>query len=454
MGTVYLAEDENLGRTVALKVLSAAMLEAEGSHERFRREARSAARLAHPNIISVFHFGEVGGRPYFAMEYVEGDPLDELLRDHGPLPPGEAIDLAAQVVAGLAHAHGAGIIHRDLKAANLIRGRQGRVRILDFGLARAQGATSITSSGVVMGTPDTMSPEQGLGKRVDHRADIYSLGVVLFQLLTGRLPFPGDSALEVMMKHVQEPPPPLEMVCPELPGEVAVLVGRCLEKAREDRFQEYAELAGALEACREPCKGLPPCRPRDDVAPVVSGELVDAETLVGAPATPEPDQAGIPPSWFPPRHVPSYLRHPMDRTLGMLAADDAGLGRFLLTAFTFGFTASALAGILREADIFDRAMGVLVQHSLMVGLPFWILARLRGIRIGFWTAQMAALWTMAPGVLVALAPEPPMMVLVCALYHLVLIRVLWRGRADAPPSSGASLEAAATVVDEEPALRR
>lgn len=242
MGSVYEAEDVNLGRRVALKVLSPALLEIEGYRDRFFREARSAARVQHPNIVSIYHLGETGGRPYYAMEYVDGEPLDEVLRRERQFSEARAVELLTPVLEALHHAQQQGVIHRDLKPANLVLGRDGRVRILDFGLARMEGSTSLTNTGMVMGTPDYMAPEQGLGKKVTHTADIYAIGVIFYTFLSGRLPFEGDSALEVMMAHVQTPPLRLEKLLPSLSPELAQIIHRCLEKRPVDRYQDYPSL--------------------------------------------------------------------------------------------------------------------------------------------------------------------------------------------------------------------
>ena len=258
MGAVYLAEDINLGRKVAIKVLPPALVAEEGYRERFYREARAAARVQHPNIVGIYHLGETGGLPYFAMEYVEGTPLDEVLRERGAMAPSLAVGLVLQVLQGLAHAQHQGVIHRDLKPANLVLGKDRRVRILDFGLARAEGSKSLTQTGAVMGTPDFMAPEQGLGKKVTMTADVYAVGVILFQFLTGRLPFVGDSALEVMMAHVQQPPPPLEQILPHLPRALTRVISRCLEKDPAARYQDYAELTEDLQRAHPDLEGIPP----------------------------------------------------------------------------------------------------------------------------------------------------------------------------------------------------
>ena len=257
MGAVYKAEDVNLGRQVALKVLSPALLEIEGYKDRFFREAQSAARVQHPNIVSIYHLGTTSkGSPYFAMELVDGEALDEVLHRVNRFSLEKSVELLTPVIEALSFAHGQGIIHRDLKPANLVLGKDNRIRVLDFGLARMEGSTSLTNTGMVMGTPDFMSPEQGLGKKVDHRADIYSIGVIFYVFLTGRLPFEGDSALEVMMAHVQTPPPSVRKCLPDLSPYYSQIIHRCLEKAPEDRFQSYQELLEALKNGPKPTSSL------------------------------------------------------------------------------------------------------------------------------------------------------------------------------------------------------
>jgi predicted Ser/Thr protein kinase len=290
MGAVYLAEDEdeNLGRQVAVKVLSPTLLETEGYRDRFYREARSAARLNHPNIVSVYHLGEWHGSPYFAMEYVHGKALDQVIADEGAMTPARAIDTLLQVLEGMKHALSGGVIHRDLKPANLFLGGDGRVRVLDFGLARAEDSKSLTATGAVMGTPDFMAPEQGLGKKVGMTADVYAVGVILFQFLSGQLPFHGDSALEVMMSHVQRPPPPLGQLMPHLPKGLVGIVARCLQKDPTARYQGYEELIGDLRSARGEVEGMPVKAPVGDLR-----EWVPAQVSAGSETVPSDDALAL-----------------------------------------------------------------------------------------------------------------------------------------------------------------
>jgi eukaryotic-like serine/threonine-protein kinase len=235
MATVYLARDTDLDRPVAVKVLDAAD---EGLRERFVREARLAARLSHPNVVSVFDAGEDGGRPYIVMEHVEGETVAELLARRGPLPPDEARGLALQAARGLAHAHAAGLVHRDVKPQNLLLREDGTLKIADFGIARATEDTALTQPGTVLGTAAYLAPEQARGERATPASDVYSLGAVLYELLTGRPPL--------------ETATPVRELAPEVPRDIEAVVMRCL--ARNPAYRP-ADLE------RELVTGDPPTRP-------------------------------------------------------------------------------------------------------------------------------------------------------------------------------------------------
>ncbi len=212
MGTVFAATDERLHRRVAVKVLKEDLAGDARFVERFRREARAAAALTHPNVATVFDFGDHDAAPFIVMELVEGRDLARVLREDGPLPPDRARRIAAQLCTALAHAHAAGLVHRDVKPANVIVGASDRVQVTDFGIARAAGDSSLTQTGSVLGSAHYMAPEQASGAPVTAAADVYSAGIVLYEMLTGSLPFTGDSALAVAMRHVSdEVPPPSEL---------------------------------------------------------------------------------------------------------------------------------------------------------------------------------------------------------------------------------------------------
>lgn len=251
MGTVFKAYDESLDRLVAIKVLSRELSADADTVERFRREARAAAALSHPNIVHVYAIGKDGEREFFTMEYVEGKSLGELVRQGVRLSPGKVVEYILQAARGLEAAAKKGIIHRDVKPSNILLGNDGVVRLADFGLSKVVKAdASMTATGVVVGTPFYMSPEQGKGHALDYRSDIYSLGATMYHLLTGKPPFNGTTPLEVLLKHVTEPltiPPEIE---DDLPAEVVRIIRKMMAKDRDKRYSTYAELIADLEAAR------------------------------------------------------------------------------------------------------------------------------------------------------------------------------------------------------------
>ena len=218
MAEVYCAEDIQLGRRVAVKLLHERFAADEEFVERFRREASSAASLSHANIVSVYDRGEWAGTYYIAMEYLDGRSLDSIVREEAPLPPERAIELTEQVLRAARFAHRRGVVHRDLKPHNVIIDEEGRVKVTDFGIARA-GASEITQTGSIMGTARYLSPEQAQGQPVSPRSDLYSIGVMLYELLTGAVPFEGDSVVAIALRHLSEPPrPPSSLVPVDLAG--------------------------------------------------------------------------------------------------------------------------------------------------------------------------------------------------------------------------------------------
>ncbi len=254
MGTVYKAFDPLLTRVVAVKVISG-QLDANPDHrERFFREARAAAQLSHRNIITIYDLGEQDGAPYLAMEYLEGRDLDQRLHDGEGMSLTRKLELALSISEGLAHAHACGLIHRDIKPANVFVTDDGGVKILDFGLARLI-TSELTRSNVMVGTVNYMAPEQLRGERADHRADIFSFGVLLYELLGGRKPFQGDSAAATMYKILHEVPQALDELDPAVGPALTTLVDRAMAKAREDRYQRMTDLLRDLEAAYEPMRG-------------------------------------------------------------------------------------------------------------------------------------------------------------------------------------------------------
>jgi eukaryotic-like serine/threonine-protein kinase len=247
MADVYEAEDTQLGRRVALKLLHRRFAEDPEFVERFRREASSAAGLNHPNIVQVFDRGEWDGTYYIAMELLEGRNLKQVVRDHGALDPALAVDIVLQILKAARFAHRRGIVHRDIKPHNVIVDAEGRAKVTDFGIARA-GASDMTETGSIMGTAQYLSPEQAQGQPVDARSDLYSIGVVLYELLTGVPPFDADSPVTIALKQVSEDPVPPRVRNPAVPPALDALVMRALRKDPAARFQSADEFIAALES--------------------------------------------------------------------------------------------------------------------------------------------------------------------------------------------------------------
>jgi eukaryotic-like serine/threonine-protein kinase len=250
MADVYCAEDTQLGRRVALKLLYRRFAEDAEFVERFRREASSAAGLQHPNIVGVFDRGEWDGTYYIAMEYLQGHTLKQLVREHGAMPPDLAVDITIQVLRAAKFAHKRGVVHRDIKPHNVILDDEGRAKVTDFGIARA-GASDMTETGSIMGTAQYLSPEQAQGQPVSPRSDLYSIGVMLYELLTGKVPFDAESPVTIALKHVSEPPVPPSQLNPAVPPALDAVVLRALEKEPAHRFADADEFAAALLDARD-----------------------------------------------------------------------------------------------------------------------------------------------------------------------------------------------------------
>jgi eukaryotic-like serine/threonine-protein kinase len=272
MGTVFRATDERLNRVVAVKVLKDELAGDPRFTERFRREARAVASLSHPGIANVFDYGEDDGHQFIVMEYVPGRDLSRILQEEAPMSPDRAAQVAAQVCAALEHAHQAGIIHRDIKPANVIVGPEGRVKVTDFGIARAAGDATLTATGSMLGTAQYLSPEQAAGDPITPASDQYSTGILLYEMLTGTAPFTGDSALAVAMKHVSDDVPPPSARNGAVAPELDEVVRRATARSPGDRFPTAGAMATALT---------------DAVRPTGETRAVDAAAVV-AGRGPEP----------------------------------------------------------------------------------------------------------------------------------------------------------------------
>ena len=245
MATVYLAEDQELGRRVAIKTLDDRHAQDEQFVERFRREAKSAAVLSHPNIVAVYDRGQSDGTYYIAMEYLEGKTLKELLVSRGATPVRIAVDYTRQILAALEYAHRNGIVHRDIKPHNIVVAPDGRIKVMDFGIARS-GSSQVTEAGSIIGTAQYLSPEQARGLPAGPSADLYSTGIVLYEMLTGSVPFSGDTPLEVAMQHLSAVPEPPSAKRPEIPHELDAIVLRALAKDTEQRYRSARDMDADL----------------------------------------------------------------------------------------------------------------------------------------------------------------------------------------------------------------
>ena len=246
MAVVYLAHDAKLDRLVAIKLLPPELSAHDTLRDRFLREARTAARLSHPHVVPIHAVDEVGGYVFYVMSYVDGDTLAARVANRGPLPPGEASRLLQEVAGALAAAHAQGVVHRDVKPANILLERAtGRAIVTDFGIARVFGGGG-TGVGELLGTPEYMSPEQAAGEAVDARSDLYSLGVVAYYMISGRLPFTAPTFQAVLAKQLTQAPPSIASVAPGIPSSLAEVVDKCLIKDPDRRFQSAEALAAAL----------------------------------------------------------------------------------------------------------------------------------------------------------------------------------------------------------------
>jgi hypothetical protein len=360
MGVVYKALQRNLDRVVAVKLLRGRLTGRPGFAERFAAEVRALARLNHPNVVAAYDADRAGDRHFVAMEYVEGESLDALVRRRGPLPPAEACDLVRQAAAGLQHASEHGIVHRDVKPANLLLARGGMVKVVDFGLSRlALDAEPVAGSAPpVLGTPEYMAPEQARAPdRADSRSDLYALGCTLYFLLAGRPPFDGAAVLQTLLAHQDTAPPPIRAVRPEVPAAVAAVLDRLLAKNPAARYATPAEAAAAVAGGR-----LVPGSRRPWWPLAVGAVLVAVGVVAVLSRRPLPEPAGGPGAIVP----PAVEVAPMPRPGGPDALAAPEQAAEMLRA-----AADRLVGWVRENNAWgpDHAVAADVARDVEKNLP-------------------------------------------------------------------------------------
>ena len=296
MASVFKAFQPSLERYVAIKVLPPYYMHEEGFAERFAREARAVARLEHPHILPVYDFGQEGEYTYIVMKYVPAGTLKDVVVA-GPMDTERAAEIVEHLAEALDHAHEQGIIHRDVKPSNVLMDRGTWALLMDFGLAKmVEGSVQLTASGVGVGTPAYMAPEQGQGKTIDHRADVYSLGVVLYEMLTGRVPFDAETPMAVVIKHITEPLPMPRTVNPTIPEEIELVILKALAKDPQDRYQTCGEMAASLQSALGRQSGVfTDAFAVDEAAPfpLEPLEAVPQEPVVAAPPAPQPIQQAV-----------------------------------------------------------------------------------------------------------------------------------------------------------------
>jgi serine/threonine protein kinase len=362
MGVVYKAEDTKLERTVALKFLSSQSLGSQDEKSRFVREAQAAAALDHPNICTVYEIDEAGGHTFISMAYVDGGSLKDRI-DQGPLDVAETLDIISQVAMGLAKAHEKIIVHRDIKPANILMTRDGIARIVDFGLAKLEGRTKVTRAGTTVGTVAYMSPEQARGDDVDHRTDIWSLGVMLYEMLTGVRPFPGDHEAAVIYRIVNEDPAPLDDHREGISSELQEIVNRALAKDASGRYGSVIEMLEDLQrVAGEVTAGAPAMN-------AVIGRLLEGERIgrsgpgIRAPGAPRTSTTS--------GHSGSTDDQATFRTLGKTRSS---FPKWVSIAgsvfFSLGISCSIVTGWLEDGIVF-MGFGV-VLLAIVAPLLFWI----------------------------------------------------------------------------------
>jgi len=274
MGRVYRVQDKKLNEEVALKLLRPEIASDGKTIKRFSNELKTARRISHKHVCRMYHLGEEKGTHYITMEYVPGESLKSMIKMTNQLSPKTAVSIAKQICEGLAEAHAFGVVHRDLKPGNIMIDRKGNARIMDFGIARSTGDKGLTEFGMLVGTPEYMSPEQVEGEEVDRRSDIYSLGIVLYEMVTGRVPFEGKTPLSLAVKHKREKPRNPKEWNPQIPEDLVHVILKCLEKDKEKRFQSAEEVLAALDRGKTAKKEIPPRRRWLVVAAVFAAAVV------------------------------------------------------------------------------------------------------------------------------------------------------------------------------------
>ena len=329
MAEVFLAQDQLLGRPVAVKVLFPEFATDPSFVERFRREAQAAANLSHPNIVGVYDWGREGKTYYIVMEYVEGRSLSEIIRSEGPLPAVQAAEIAKEIAAALGFAHKNDVVHRDMKSGNVIVSDSGQIKVADFGIATAisgNGQTNLTQTGAVMGTATYFSPEQAQGKQLDGRSDLYSLGIVMYEMLTGAPPFSGDSPVSIAYKHVQEQPELISTKRPGVADALQAITAKLLNKEPDQRYSRAEDLQSDLEKFLSGWHSLGPEGLSEETSPVqpVVDPIEAATTQVNPVSTEtgprDPNYPGPP---YPPQYFEPYERH--DRRIWLWGLLTVGL---------------------------------------------------------------------------------------------------------------------------------